>query len=153
MGIITTVVGNATSDAETRYTQQGLPVTSFTVAHNERKFNRQTQEWDEGEALFIRVNVWRDQAEHTGASVRKGMRVVVVGKIGMNTYTTKEGVEKSSLEMQADEVAVSLRYGTTTYQKAPPKGQRPQAAAVADEPWSPQPAAVGAPQYGDETPF
>jgi single-strand DNA-binding protein len=153
MGILTTLIGNATSDAEVRYTQSGLPVCSFTIAHNERKFNRQTQEWDEGEAQFVRVNVWREQAEHAGASVRKGQRVVAVGKIAMTSYTTKEGETRNQLEMQADEVAVSLRYGTTTYQKAAPKGQRPQAAAVADEPWSPQPAAVGAPQYGDETPF
>jgi len=155
VGIITTLVGNATSDAETRFTQSGLAVASFSLAINDRKFNKQTQDWEDGEAQFVRVNVWRDMAEHVGSSVKKGQRIIATGKIAMSEFTTRDGDVRHSLEMQADEVGISLRYGTAEYTKAAPKGQgnRAPAAAPADEPWSPSaPVAGGVPAY-DETPF
>lgn len=112
-----TVVGNITADPELRFTQNGMPVTNFTVASTPRSFNRTTNEWEDGEALFLRCSVWRDQAENTAGSLTKGARVVVTGRLKQRSYQTAEGENRTVLELEVDEVAASLRYATVSIQK------------------------------------
>lgn len=107
-----TVVGNITSDPELRYTQSGLAVANFTVASTPRAFDRATNEWKDGETLFLRCSVWRDYAEHVAASLTKGAAVVVTGRLTQRSYETKEGEKRTTFELEADEVAASLRYAT-----------------------------------------
>jgi single-strand DNA-binding protein len=139
MGFVSHIVGNTTADAELRYTQSGLPVASFTVAVNDRKFNRQTNEWEDGEPTFVRCSAWRELAEHVAATLTKGTRVMVSGKVSMQEFEKKEGGTGASLEMQVDEIGPSLRYATAVVTRSAPKQQG-----------APQ---QGAPQgYGQQTP-
>lgn len=127
MGMPIHIVGNITADPELRYTQSGLPVTGFTVAVNERKFNRETNEWTDGDTTFVRCSVWREMAEQVAASLTKGARVMVSGKIALQEYETKDGTKGAALEMQVDEVGPSLRYATAQVQKvAARQGGAPQ---------------------------
>lgn len=109
---IITVVGNLTADPELKYVGSGTPVASFTVASTPRSLNRQTNEWEDGEAMFIRCSVWRDYAENVTESLSKGMRVVVTGKLQVRNYQRQDGSQGTSIEMQVDEVGPSLRYAT-----------------------------------------
>lgn len=123
MGMPIHIVGNITADPELRFTQSGLPVAGFTVAVNERKFNRETNEWTDGDTTFVRCSVWREMAEQVAASLTKGARVMVSGKIALQEYETKDGAKGAALEMQVDEVGPSLRYATAQVQKVAPKAQ------------------------------
>ena len=114
---IITVVGNLTADPDLRYVGSGIPVASFTVASTPRTLNRQTNEWEDGEAMFIRCTVWRDYAENVTESLTKGMRVVVTGKLQVRSYQRNDGSQGTSIEMQVDEVGPSLRYATAKVQK------------------------------------
>lgn len=109
---IITVVGNLTADPELKYVGSGTPVASFTVASTPRNLNRQTNEWEDGEAMFIRCSVWREYAENVTESLSKGMRVVVTGKLQVRNYQRQDGSQGTSIEMQVDEVGPSLRYAT-----------------------------------------
>lgn len=132
-----TLVGNLTADPEVRYTQQGTPVASFNVASTPRAFNRQSQEWEDGETLFMRCNVWRDAAENVGGSLRKGQRVIVVGRLVPRSYTARDGSERRTVEMQVDEVGPSLRYARAQVQPSQASGgQRRQQEAPAPSGWS-----------------
>lgn len=133
-----TVVGNATADAELRYTQGGLAVTSLTVAENERKFNKSTNEWDELEPTFYRVSIWREYAEQVAATIRKGDRVIVTGKLKVRSYEDKEGVSRTSVEIDADEVGPALRYATAVVTRVPKGGNARGSApaARANEAWA-----------------
>lgn len=106
---IITVVGNLTGDPELRYVSSGTPVASFTVASTPRTLNRQTQQWEDGEAMFIRCSVWREHGENVAESLSKGMRVVVTGRLTVRSYEYN-GQQRTSLEMQVDEIGPSLRY-------------------------------------------
>ena len=106
---IITVVGNLTGDPELRYVSSGTPVASFTVASTPRTLNRQTQQWEDGEAMFIRCSVWRGHGENVAESLAKGMRVVVTGRLTVRNYEYN-GERRTSLEMQVDEIGPSLRY-------------------------------------------
>ena len=106
---IITVVGNLTGDPELRYVSSGTPVASFTVASTPRTLNRQTQQWEDGEAMFIRCSVWREHGENVAESLSKGMRVLVTGRLTVRSYEYN-GQQRTSLEMQVDEVGPSLRY-------------------------------------------
>lgn len=108
---IVTIVGNLTGDPELRYVASGTPVASFTVASTPRSLNRQTNQWEDGEAMFIRCSVWREYAENVAASLTKGTRVIVTGKLGTHSYE-HQGVKRSDLVMNVDEVGPSLRYAT-----------------------------------------
>lgn len=121
-----TIVGNLTADPEVRYTQQGTPVASFNVASTPRTVNRQTKAWEDGETLFMRCNVWRDAAENVGGSLRKGQRVIVVGRLVPRSYTARDGSERRTVEMQVDEVGPSLRYARAQVQPSPSSGGRPR---------------------------
>ena len=109
---VITVVGNLTADPELRYTQNGLPVANFTIASTPRTFDRQANEWKDGEALFLRASVWREFAEHVAGSLTKGMRVIASGRLRQRSYQDKEGNNRTAIELEIDEIGPSLRYAT-----------------------------------------
>lgn len=135
-----TVCGNLTAEPEIRYTKNGDPVVNFTVASTPRVYSKADQEWKDGDALFLRCNLWREQAENLADSALvKGARVIVVGKLKQKSYTTKEGDKRTTVELDVDEVAPSLKYATAKVEKRT-KGQASQrpnrARQDADEdPW------------------
>jgi len=161
---IITVVGNLTADPELRYTQNGLPVANFTIASTPRNFDRQANEWKDGDALFLRASVWREFAEHVAGSLTKGMRVIATGRLKQRSYQDREGNNRTAIELEVDEIGPSLRYATAqviraasgTSTHAAPAGQQ----QYSDEPWvTPGSSSTGhdawaAPgAYGDDTPF
>ncbi len=160
---VITVVGNLTADPELRYTQNGLPVANFTIASTPRTFDRQANEWKDGEALFLRASCWRDFAEHVAGSMTKGMRVIAQGRLRQRSYQDREGNNRTAIELEVDEIGPSLRYATAQVTRTQGGGggggqSRPQ---VSDEPWSTPGSNQGgadawsAPgtSYGDDTPF
>ena len=165
---IITVVGNLTADPELRYTQSGLAVANFTIASTPRSFDRASNEWKDGEALFLRASVWREFAEHVASSLTKGSRVIAQGRLKQRSYETKEGEKRTTIELEVDEIGPSLRYATAQVTRSSgggggQGGQRGGAAPVADEPWgapaSAAPAATGGDvwntpgSFSDDTPF
>ncbi|MGP9695366.1 single-stranded DNA-binding protein [Brachybacterium sp. AOP25-B2-12] len=114
---IITVVGNLTADPELRFTQSGAAVASFTVASTPRTFDRQANEWKDGEAMFLRCSVWRDAAENVAESLEKGARVVVQGRLKQRSYTDRDGNNRTSIDLDVDEVGPSLRYATAKPQR------------------------------------
>ena len=118
---IITVVGNLTGDPELRYVSSGTPVASFTVASTPRTLNRQTQQWEDGEAMFIRCSVWREHGENVAESLSKGMRVLVTGRLTVRSYEYN-GQQRTSLEMQVDEIGPSLRYARAQVTKVAGSG-------------------------------
>ncbi|NIJ05624.1 single-stranded DNA-binding protein [Frigoribacterium faeni] len=115
---VITVVGNLTSDPELRYTQNGLAVANFTIASTPRTLDRASNEWKDGEALFLRASVWREFAEHVASSLTKGSRVIVQGRLKQRSYETKEGEKRTSFELDVDEIGPSLRYATAQVTRA-----------------------------------
>ena len=107
-----TIVGNLTSDPELRFTPSGAAVANFTVASTPRAFDRQSNEWKDGETLFMRCSVWREAAENVAESLQRGMRVLVSGRLKSRSYETKEGEKRTVVELEVDEVGPSLRYAT-----------------------------------------
>jgi single-strand DNA-binding protein len=115
---IMTVIGNLTADPELRFTASGAAVANFTVASTPRTFDRQTQEWKDGEALFLRCNVWRQVAENVAESLTRGSRVIVSGRLKQRSFDTKEGEKRTVIELEVDEIGPSLRYATAKVTKA-----------------------------------
>jgi len=115
---VITVVGNLTSDPELRYTQNGLAVANFTIASTPRTFDRASNEWKDGEALFLRASVWREFGEHVASSLTKGSRVIAQGRLKQRSYETKEGEKRTSMEFEIDEIGPSLRYATAQVTRA-----------------------------------
>lgn len=113
-----TLVGNLTADPELRYTQSGTAVANFTIASSPRVFDKDKGEWRDGETLFLRCVVWREQAEHLMESVVRGSRVMVVGRLRQRSFAVEEGEKRTVIELHADEVGVSLRYATAKVTKA-----------------------------------
>ncbi|MFS0734437.1 single-stranded DNA-binding protein [Microbacterium sp. 1P10UB] len=165
---IITVVGNLTADPELRYTQNGLPVANFTIASTPRTFDRQANEWKDGEALFLRASVWREFAEHVAGSLTKGSRVIASGRLKQRSYETKEGEKRTSMELEVDEIGPSLRYATAQITRAASsgggQGGGQSRGQVADQPWSTPGSSNGSSNsgadawstpgsYGDDTPF
>ncbi len=168
---IITVVGNLTADPELRFTQNGLAVANFTIASTPRTFDRQANEWKDGDALFLRASVWREFAEHVAGSLSKGSRVIATGRLKQRNYQDREGNNRVSIELEVDEIGPSLRYATAQVTRAAGgargqdsegwSGQAAAAQPAGDGPWSTPgtPAAAGsdgwaAPgAYGDDTPF
>jgi len=162
---VITVVGNLTSDPELRYTQNGLAVANFTIASTPRTFDRASNEWKDGEALFLRASVWREFAEHVAASLSKGSRVMAQGRLKQRSYETKEGEKRTSMELEIDEIGPSLRYATAQVTRASSSrdgggggsfgggggAPRPQVGGgQADEPWG-QPAQTGGGSSGSSS--
>ena len=119
---IITVVGNLTADPELRYTQSGLAVANFNIASTTRNFDRASNDWKDGEALFLRASVWREFAEHVAGSLTKGSRVIATGRLKQRSYETKEGEKRTSIELEVDEIGPSLRYANATITRAPSSG-------------------------------
>jgi single-strand DNA-binding protein len=105
-----TVIGNLTNDPELRFTPSGSAVANFTIASTPRTFDRQSNEWKDGETLFLRAAVWREAAENVAESLTKGMRVIVSGRLKSRSYETKEGEKRTVIELEVDEIGPSLRY-------------------------------------------
>lgn len=167
-----TIIGNLTGDPELRFTPSGAAVTNFTVASTPRSFDKNTNEWKDGETLFMRCAVWRDAAENVAETLHKGDRVVVYGQLKMRQYE-KDGEKKTSTEMTVDEVGPSLRYASAKVTKTQRSGNGQQQGGSApqggQDPWATgpsqqkQPQAAGAPTGGsgwgggapsyDEPPF
>ncbi|MFD1718534.1 single-stranded DNA-binding protein [Georgenia deserti] len=175
---VITVVGNLTADPELRFTPSGAAVASFTVASTPRTFDRQANEWKDGETLFLRCSVWREAAENVAESLTKGTRVIVQGRLVQRSFETREGERRTVVEMQVDEVGPSMRYATAKVTKSQRGGggfgggnqggfggqqvggyggQQPQQAGgynapgggQADDPW----ATGGSSAFNDEPPF
>lgn len=159
-----TIIGNLTADPELRFTASGAPVANFTVASTPRTFDRQTNEWKDGEALFMRCSIWRDVAENVTESLKKGMRVIVQGNLKQRSYETRDGEKRTVVEMEVDEVGPSLRYATANVSRTPAKGRggdqqgrgqqrnEPAQQLPADDPWGSAPAAGGGFGAGSEEP-
>lgn len=129
-----TVVGNLTADPELRFTPSGAAVVNFTVASTPRTFDRQANDWKEGETLFLRCSQWRDAAENVAESLTKGTRVIVTGRLVARSWETQEGEKRTVTEIQVDEVGPSLRYATAKVTKA----TRTQGGQAQGGGWAPQ---------------
>ncbi|REF29402.1 single-stranded DNA-binding protein [Calidifontibacter indicus] len=114
---VITIIGNLTQDPELRFTPSGAAVANFTVASTPRQFDRQTNEWKDGETLFMRCSVWRDAAENVAESLTRGSRVIVSGRLKSRSFETKEGEKRTVVELDVDEVGPSLRYATAKVAK------------------------------------
>ena len=118
-----TLVGNLTADPELRFTPSGAAVANFTVASTPRNFDRQTNEWRDGEAMFINCAVWRQAAENVAESLQKGMRVIVQGRLKSRSYETREGERRTVFEIDVDEIGPALRYATAKVTRTSSGGQ------------------------------
>lgn len=134
---VITVVGNLTADPELRFTANGLAVANFTIASTPRTFDRATNEWKDGEALFLRASVWREFAENVAATLSKGMRVVATGKLKQRSYETQQGEKRTSIELEVDEIGPSLRYAKAQVTRSSGQGRTD---AIEDA-WGAAPAA------------
>ncbi|MEV6895767.1 single-stranded DNA-binding protein [Amycolatopsis sp. NPDC051372] len=167
---VITVVGNLTSDPELRFTPSGAAVANFTVASTPRTLDRQSGEWKDGEALFLRCNIWRQAAENVAESLTRGARVVVQGRLKQRSFETKEGEKRTVVELEVDEIGPSLRYATAKVNKVSRggggdfggggggggnRGGGGGGGMPADDPWGSAPPAGGGGGGGfaDEPPF
>lgn len=155
---VITIVGNLTADPEIRTTGSGASVASFTIASTPRTWNRSTNQFEDGQALFMRCSAWRDMATHCAQSLAKGMRVIAQGRLQQRSYQAQDGSNRTVIELQVDEIGPSLRYATAQVQKMQSGGyqgnanggyQQPQQAqqqpqAPADDPWG---APAGEPDF------
>lgn len=113
-----TVIGNLTADPELRFTPSGAAVANFTVASTPRTFDKNSQEWKDGEALFLRCSIWRQAAENVAETLVRGSRVIVSGRLKQRSFETKEGEKRTVVELDVDEIGPSLRYATAKIIKA-----------------------------------
>jgi single-strand DNA-binding protein len=157
---VITVIGNLTNDPELRWTPSGAAVANFTIASTPRTLDRETQEWKDGEALFLRCSVWRQAAENVAESLTRGSRVLAHGRLKQRSFETKEGEKRSVIELEADEIGPSLRYATATVAKAARSGDGPGGGIGAGDGRagtgrgsSPDPWAATVGGAGEEPPF
>ena len=157
---VITIIGNLTGDPEILSTGSGAPVCSCTIASTPRSWNRSTNQFEDGQALFLRCSAWRDLATHCAQSLAKGMRVIAQGRLQQRSYQAQDGSNRTVIELQVDEIGPSLRYATAQVQKMQSGGyqggnangggyQQPQQAqqqsqTPADDPWS---APAGEPDF------
>ena len=157
-----TVVGNLTADPELRFTPSGAAVANFTVASTPRIYDRQSGEWKDGEALFLRCNIWREAAENVAESLTRGSRVIVTGRLKQRSFETREGEKRT----EVDEIGPSLRYATAKVNKASRGGggggfggggssrsSGGGGGAPAEDPWGSAPASGSFGGADDEPPF
>ena len=154
-----TIIGNLVSDPELRFTPAGAAVANFTVASTPRAFAKGWGEWRDGEALFLRCSIWRDSAEHVAESLRRGQRVVVVGRLKQRSYE-KDGEKRTVVELEAEEVGPSLKYAVAKVEKVSRSdsgggrggsGGRSGGPSRTDDPWGSVPPPSG--PSDDEPPF
>src|SRR5215216_4587475 len=119
---VITVIGNLTGDPELRFTPSGAAVANFTVASTPRTFDRQSNEFKDGDTLFMRCSIWREAAENVAESLTKGSRVIVQGRLKQRSYETREGEKRTVVELEVDEIGPSLRYATAKVNKASRSG-------------------------------
>jgi single-strand DNA-binding protein len=164
---IITVVGNLTGDPELRFTPSGAAVANFTIASTPRNFDKQSNEWKDGDTLFLSCSIWRQAAENVAESLQKGMRVVAQGRLKQRSYETREGEKRTVVELEVDEIGPSLKYATAKVNKASRSGgggggfgggggggQRPAAnEAPKDDPWGSAPASGSFSGADEEPPF
>jgi single-strand DNA-binding protein len=159
---VITVVGNLTADPELRFTPSGAAVASFTIASTPRQFDRNTNEWKDGEALFLRCSIWRQAAENVAESLQRGMRVVAQGRLKQRSFETREGEKRTVIELDVDEVGPSLRYATAKVnrtQRGSSSGGFGSSGSgggdAVDDPWGtpPPPPPSGGAGFSDEPPF
>jgi single-strand DNA-binding protein len=166
---VITVVGNLTADPELRFTPSGAAVANFTVASTPRIFDRQSNEWKDGDALFMRCSIWREAAENVAESLTRGSRVVVQGRLKQRSYETREGEKRTVVELEVDEIGPSLKYATAKVNKASRSGgggggfgsggggSRPSSGGGAEQPkedpWGSAPASGSFSGGDDEPPF
>ncbi|QXE36952.1 single-stranded DNA-binding protein [Streptomyces sp. GMY02] len=156
-----TIVGNLVDDPELRFTPAGAAVAKFRVASTPRVFDKQANEWKDGEGLFLTCSVWRQAAENVAESLTKGMRVIVQGRLKQRSYEDREGVKRTVFEVDVEEVGPSLLRASAKVSKNPAGGGQPRAAqAPADDPWgaaktagAAAPAGAAGRSYSDEPPF
>lgn len=157
---VITIVGNLTADPELRTTRNGGTVANFSIAATPRVYNSQANQWEDGQALFLRCSAWRDLASHCVQTLRKGMRVIAQGRLQQRSYQAQDGSNRTVIEMTVDEIGPSLKYATAQVQKMQSGGyqgssangggyqqpQQPQqqAQAPADDPWG---APAGEPDF------
>jgi len=150
---VITVTGNLTADPELRFLESGAALARFTVASTPRTFNKDTNQWVDGEAMFLTCTAWRQLAENTAESLTKGARVIVTGRLKQRHWETPEGEKRSMFGLDVDEIGPSLRFATAKVQKA----TRASNSAAPDDPWmsasTTAPAGVGAGAASDEPPF
>ena len=155
---IITVVGNLVDDPELRFIPSGAAVASFRIASTPRTFDKQANEWKDGDALFLSCSIWRQAAENVAESLQKGMRVVVQGRLKQRQYEDREGVKRTVVELEVDEIGPSLTFATAKVTRASRRDQQ-QAAPQQSGGWGapPAPAAPtdpwGAPAPTDQAPF
>lgn len=157
---VITIVGNLTADPELRTTRNGGTVANFSIAATPRVFDKQSNQWVDGDALFLRCTAWRDLAEHCANSLAKGMRVIAQGRLQQRSYQAQDGSNRTVIELQVDEIGPSLKYATAQVQKMQsggyqggnangggyqqPQQARQQSQAPADDPWG---APAGEPDF------
>jgi single-strand DNA-binding protein len=145
---ILTVIGNLTSDPELRFTPSGSAVANFTIASTPRTFDKNSNEWKDGETLFLRASVWREAAENVAESLTKGMRVITSGRLKSRSYETKEGEKRTVIEFEVDEIGPSLAYANAKVNRTN-KGDNRQPAAgqprngAQTDPWGNHPPQTG----------
>ena len=166
---VITVIGNLTADPELRFTPSGAAVANFTVASTPRMFDRQTNEWKDGEALFLRCSIWREAAENVAESLTRGSRVIVSGRLKQRSFETREGEKRTVVELEVDEIGPSLKYATAKVNKASRSGgggggfgggggsrqpaQSGGESAASEDPWGSAPASGSFAGGDDEPPF
>jgi single-strand DNA-binding protein len=167
---VITVVGNLTADPELRFTPSGAAVANFTVASTPRTFDKNSNEWKDGEALFLRCSVWRQAAENVAESLHKGTAVIVQGRLKQRSYETKEGEKRTVFELEVDEIGPALKFATAKVTKASRGGGGSgggsygggaaagggggaQRSAPADDPWATPAGAGSSGGWSDEPPF
>lgn len=175
-----TVVGNIVADPELRFTPAGAAVANFRVASTPRRYNSQTNQWEDGEAMFLTCNVWRQAAENVAETLSKGMRIIVTGRLKQRSFQTREGENRTVFEIDVDEVGPSLRYATAQVNRNPREGggnygggqqqrsnnnnqggfggqqqqqSQQQKQAPAEDPWNSAPPAGGFGGADSEPPF
>jgi single-strand DNA-binding protein len=132
---VITLVGNLVDDPELRFTPSGVAVAKFRIASTPRTFDRQSNDWKDGESLFLTCNVWRQPAENVAESLVKGMRVIVQGRLGQRSYE-KDGQKRTVFEVEVDEVGPSLRNATAKVTRANRAQGGAQQAGRSDDPWA-----------------
>jgi single-strand DNA-binding protein len=155
---VITVVGNLVDDPELRFTPSGAAVANFRIASTPRTFDRQTNEWKDGEALFLSCSVWRQAAENVAESLQKGMRVVIQGRLKQRSYETREGEKRTVVELEVEEVGPSLKYATAKVARVQRSGGGGgysgggTSGGGGDDPWASSPAQGGSSGGGQSAP-
>jgi single-strand DNA-binding protein len=142
-----TVIGNITDDPDLRFTPSGAAVANFTVASTPRIYDKQTNEWKDGDALFLRCSIWRQAAENVAESLQRGSRVVVSGRLKQRSFETREGEKRTVVELDVEEIGASLKYATAKITKTTRSGggggggdTSGQAGNAGNDPWASQPS-------------